>query len=196
MGAPLDFYDELWYHLIMNIFILDLNTRTCAEYHNDRHVVKMILESCQLLSTAHRVLDGSMYQGRTATGRKVSRWKLSNNDQLLYQATHINHPCAVWCRDSVENYNWLWSLTNSLAQEYTARYGKVHKCESDGLIAILRTPPIHIPQRGWSAPAQAMPDECKHSDAVTAYRSYYRDHKQHLAKWTGRPVPVWYTHGE
>jgi len=178
----------------MNIFHLDRNTVTCARYHNNSHVIKMVLESCQLLSTAHRVNDGTPFEDRTKTNRRVTRYMLSEQtyDSMLYHATHINHPCAVWCRNSIENYTWLWSLTNALAKEYSYRYGKTHKCERDGLISMLWVPPAYFPSQGWTEPAQAMPDECKHSDAVEAYRTYYREKKQHLAHWKNRSVPDWY----
>ena len=83
----------------MNIFYLSHNTQECAEMHVDKHVVKMILEYSQLLSTAHRVLDGVEYIDNSS-GRKIKRWKLnwSAFEDTLYKATHINHPSAVWCR--------------------------------------------------------------------------------------------------
>lgn len=177
----------------MNIFILDLQPQQCARDHNDRHVVKMILESCQLLSTAHRVLDGTHYIDSTS-GRRIQRWRLPDTsyDSLLYQATHINHPCAVWCRSSLDHYEWLWQLTTALAQEYTFRYGRTHKCHTIGLIESLKTPPLAIPQIGWQSPALAMPDDCKDANCVVAYRSYYKNRKQHLASWTRRVPPAWW----
>lgn len=182
----------------MNIFYLDQDAVTCAQYHNNKHVVKMILESCQLLCTAHRVTDGIPYEDRTKNNRRITRYILPDGglDRILYQATHINHPCAVWCRQSISNYIWLWRLTDALAQEYTYRYGKVHKCERDGLIEQLKFTPIHLPLAGWTEPAQAMPDHCKHPDAVEAYRNYYRQEKQHLAKWTKREIPEWFLQKE
>ena len=90
----------------MNIFFLSENPVQAAEWMVDKHVVKMILESAQLLSTAHRIIDGRETQGKSATGRNVKRWILNDaREPVLYSATHINHPSAVWCRQSVENYN-------------------------------------------------------------------------------------------
>lgn len=154
----------------------------------------MILESCQLLSTAHRVNDGVQFQGLSESGRKVARWRLTNSalNDRLYHATHVNHPCARWCRESVDHYTWLWKLTMALAQEYTHRYKKVHKCERDGLIELLHTPPSTFNEVGWSSPAQAMPEMCQTNDSVIAYRTYYKTHKQHLAKWTNRETPDWW----
>jgi hypothetical protein len=84
----------------MNIFYLDNDPQVCAEMHNDKHCVKMILEYCQLLSTAHRIIDGTETMAKSKTGRNVKRWVLDDErESLLYSATHINHPSAVWCRE-------------------------------------------------------------------------------------------------
>jgi len=92
----------------LNIFFVDSDPVVAAQSLVDKHVVKMILESAQLLSTAHRLLDGEEFEGKTKTGRKAKRWKLHDaRENVIYSATHINHPSAVWCRQSVENYNWL-----------------------------------------------------------------------------------------
>ena len=114
----------------MNIFYLDRDVTKCAEYHNDKHVVKMILEYAQLLSTAHRVLDGKEYID-ASSGRKIKRWRLEDTslEGCLYKATHVNHPSAVWVRQSNNNYNWLVCLFQSLLSEYTHRYGKIHSCD-------------------------------------------------------------------
>ena len=176
----------------MNIFMLDIDPVLCAQYHNDRHVVKMILESCQLLSTAHRVLDGKQYI--PISGRKTIRWKLSDqrSDIQYYQATHINHPCAIWCRESIDHYKWLWKLTVALSDEYTFRYGKVHKCRREGLLDSLVNPPKGLTLYGWNSPAQAMPGDCRSYDAIEAYRKYYCIHKKHIATWKNRSIPSWW----
>ena len=93
----------------MNMFYLSSDPRLCAEWSVDSHCVKMILESCQLLSTAHRLLDGVPYTDASGK-RKVKRWKLlDDRETTLYAATHVSHPCAVWCRETSENYRWLHS---------------------------------------------------------------------------------------
>ena len=98
----------------------------------------MILEYAQLLSTAHRVLDGNHIDGYSKTGRKQKRYVLSDNrDSFLYSATHINHPSAVWVRKSRDNYTWLYQLLVWLCREYTYRYGKIHKTQSCGLLDTL-----------------------------------------------------------
>lgn len=177
----------------MNIFYLDNDTEKCAEYHVDKHVVKMILEYCQLLSTAHRLLDGVQEPGISKTGRNVKRYRLMDaRDQKVYQATHINHPSAVWARASEENYLWLADLLNKLSKEYTRRYGKIHKCESDGLIALLQQAPRGIANSKFTQPTPAMPDEYKSDDSIESYRTYYIRDKYRMASWKTRDIPVWY----
>jgi hypothetical protein len=176
----------------MNIFYLDSNVTKCAEYHNDKHVVKMILEYAQLLSTAHRVLDGKEYID-ASSGRKIKRWRLEDTslEAHLYKATHINHPSAVWVRQSNNNYNWLVCLFQSLLSEYTHRYGKIHSC--DRLVYWVRKPPVNIPVGYKTQPTPAMPDEYKVPDSVQSYRNYYLGAKNNMAKWKNRPIPEWWS---
>jgi hypothetical protein len=178
----------------VNIFYLDHDVRKCAEMHNDKHTVKMILEYCQLLSTAHRYLDGLEVIGKTKTGRNAKRWKLNDErDTILYSATHINHPSAVWCRKTSANYEWLHKLLVELCKEYTYRYGKVHKCEREGLVAQLARLPDTITSAPFTQPTPAMPDEVKiEGDSVLSYRNYYINNKTHLANWKNRNTPEWY----
>ena len=184
----------------MNIFYLDNDTRVCAEMHNDKHLVKMILEYAQLLSTAHRYLDGTPTVVRRATtGRRQTQYILSNNlDGVLYSATHINHPSAVWVRQSDSNYMWLAELLEMLCGEYTYRYGKVHKVERDGLMQTLKNNfPKNLPVAAFTEPTPAMPDDVKvPGSSLASYRNYYINNKTHLASWKGkvnsRPIPHWY----
>ena len=158
----------------------------------------MILEYCQLLSTAHRVLDGVETIGLSPSGRKSKRWLLNDDrNDILYSATHMNHPSAVWCRASKENYLWLYSLLCELSREYTYRYGKVHKCEQIGLIDKLGQFPNNLKAKGFTEPTPAMPAELViRDDSVTSYRNYYINNKTHLASWKGkvnsRNQPEWY----
>ena len=182
----------------MNIFALDLDPVKCAEYHNSKHTIKMILEHNQLLSTAHRVLDGSEIVVKSKTNRNVKRWVLPDvRENILYSATHVNHPSAIWCRQSESNYRWLVDLTEALCKEYTYRYGKVHKCERDGLVKLLKSPPKNIPVGLFTEPIPAMDEKYKvFGDSIESYRNYYREGKKHLASWKGkvnsRPTPDWY----
>ena len=164
----------------------------CAEMHNDKHVVKMILEYAQLLSTAHRVLDGTIVVGLSETGRKQSRYILPDNrESLLYIATHLNHPSAVWVRQSDKNYSWLFEMFESLLEEYTYRYGKKHACEK--LVWALEVRPNNIPRGNFTEPTPAMPDDVKiPGDSIKSYRNYYINNKTHLANWKKRTTPEWY----
>jgi hypothetical protein len=179
----------------VNIFYLDHDVRKCAEMHNDKHVVKMILEYAQLLSTAHRVLDGVELIGLSDSGRKKKFWTLGDSrDYTLYKATHINHPSAVWVRKSAQNYMWLAEMLEVLCGEYTYRYGKVHKVERDGLMQLLKNEfPKNLPIAPFTEPTPAMPDDVKVSgDSIKSYRNYYINNKTHLANWKKRTTPEWY----
>jgi len=182
----------------VNIFYLDKNPQKCAEMHVDKHCVKMILEYAQLLSTAHRVLDGVLTDGVSQSGRKRKLYVLKDSrDSVLYSATHINHPSAVWCRQSDSNYMWLAELLEECCKEYSYRYGKIHKVESSGLMQSLKNVfPKNIPNKPFTEPTPAMPDECKvPGNSLMSYHNYYNMNKSHLWSWKGkinsRPVPKW-----
>lgn len=158
----------------MNIFYLDSDPKKSAEMHNDRHVVKMILESAQLLSTAHRVIDNI------------------EDDSTLYKKTHTNHPSAKWVRESSQHYDWLYNLFVELCKEYKYRYNKTHLTERK-LKDVLSKKPKNLTDKGFRQPPQAMPDYLRSSDSISAYRNYYQREKSHLAKWTKRNPPKWYS---
>jgi hypothetical protein len=189
----------------MNIFYLDHSPVQAARYHNDKHVVKMILESAQMLSTAHRVLDGAPMQSFSSTGRKQVTYKHPNDyyETFLYKATHINHPCNVWVRRSWHNYDWLFELFIALLSEYQRRYHKTHKCAH--LIPYLTHKPNHIAGMSMrmsllmpghvDLPPCAMPDECKvDNDPVASYRNYYVMYKSSFAVWNKGhdEMPLWF----
>lgn len=175
----------------MNIFAIENDPIDCAMSMVDKHVVKMILETAQLLSTAHRVLDGIEVVGISNSGRKVKRWLLPDERQLkLYSATHVNHPSAVWARYSNNNYTWLYCHFCGLLSEYTYRYGKVHKCEA--MKEWLQYPPHKIPVGYKTQVTPAMPEEyIVPGNSVASYRNYYRVAKERMHKWTKRPTPEW-----
>ena len=150
----------------MNIFFLDEDPRLAAIYHCDKHLIKMILETAQLLSTAQRVMSN-----------------VSENS-LMYKKTHVNHPCSIWIRQSRSNYVWAYNLFVELSAEYTNRYGKVHASFAK-LSNELSNPPDNIPQKGLTEIAQAMPNKYKvFGDPIKAYRSYYIGEKQKFARWS------------
>ena len=174
----------------MNIFFLSFDPKECACMHVDKHVVKMILESAQILCTSHRVLDGKLI----IEGRK-KRYRLPNDevDGRLYAATHVNHPSTKWTRQCAENYQWLFSLFMELLKEYTFRYQKSHACTA--LVPFLQHAPGNIDSSTpFEPPWPAMPDEFKiPGDSMASYRQYYNVGKRHLHKWKGRDVPLWIT---
>ena len=161
----------------MNIFYLDKNPSIAAEMACDKHVVKMILESAQLLSTAHRVIDGDEYADKVG----------------LYKMAHKNHPSTIWTRTSTENYMWLNRYFGALCREYTYRYGKHHA--SERLLGPLAHVPKGLTYSGFTDPPQCMPDYCKGEDTVLAYQNYYILEKSRFAKWKKRPVPEWFSGG-
>lgn len=163
----------------MNIFVLDTDPRVAAQLHCDRHVVKMITETCQLLSTA------LFERGCAFTD--------------IYQPTHINHPCSVWVREVRANYMWTLGLLRALIAEYDHRWpgGEDTKfVRARQLVGIFAMADGHMPTGSCRTPfALAMPNDCKvEGDAVTSYRRYYVREKAHLLKWTNREVPEWASH--
>jgi hypothetical protein len=168
----------------MNIFVLSLLVNACAKYHCDKHCIKMILETAQLLSTCHRVCDPDLKE---------------EHDKLdLYKSTHVNHPCSKWLRESVENYRWLFRLFIALCDEFTHRRKKVHKCDTL-FRSTLNEVPKNIPDVPMTHFALAMPAGYKiynsdgTPDAVSSYRNYYIQDKMHFCEWTKRDIPYWVT---
>lgn len=175
----------------MNIFVLDENPQLAAQYHCDKHVVKMIVESAQLLSTAHRLLDGELYYAKSSNGRNLKRWSLSDErESLLYKAGFFNHPCGVWARETNENYAWLYSLFGFLCDEYTYRYNKTHLTDTK-LRTTLAFQPKNIPQGERTDFPLAMPEYCMLDNAVDSYRNYYLKEKSHILDWRVREKPYW-----
>ena len=167
----------------MNIFYLSSCPQEAAESHNDKHCVKMILEYAQMLSTAHRELDGD------------------KTSDKLYKSTHKNHPSTIWTRSSKQHYDWLFRLFRMLSAEYSIRYGlisdsndtfKVHK-SWEKLGKILETAPKNIVDNGWIDPPQCMPDHCKKPDTIDAYRNYYLTEKATFSTWKYSKQPTWWT---
>jgi hypothetical protein len=175
----------------MNIFYLHPDPTICAQQHVDKHCVKMILEYAQLLSTAHRVLDGTLSTGVSASGRKKTSYELADaRNAVLYSATHLNHPSAKWVRESSENYQFLFKLWIELMREYHYRYGRVHA--SMRLAAHLRHLPSNIPEGAFTQPTPAMPDDYKVAgDSVKSYHNYYNGDKKRMFSWKNRETPSW-----
>lgn len=179
----------------MNIFYLDNDPVKCAQMHVDKHVCKMVIEYAQLLSTTHRVLDGEEYRRLSANNRSIKAWRLPDGrEERLMKPTMMNHPSAIWLRQSDKNYLWLYNMWCELLKEFTYRYGKTHACAR--LIPDLAVLPTNIPDKPFTGPIPAMPDECKvPGNSLQSYHNYYNMNKQHLWSWKGkinsRPVPKW-----
>lgn len=176
----------------MNIFYLSNDPVECAKQHVDKHVVKMIVEYGQLMSTAHRVLDGEFYYGKTANGRRIQRWKLPDErEEVIWKASHIKHPSGLWVRSSASHYQWLFALWLEMLKEYTHRYDKIHSNER--MKTWFVELPKNIPHKGWlSDPTPAMPDEYKVADSILSYRNYYLGAKRSFANWKKRETPAWF----
>jgi len=145
----------------MNIFYLDRDPYKAASYFYDKHKVKMILESAQMLCTAHHVCG--------------------NPDDVPYRQAHLNHPSTIWVRQSKPNYYWLYEHMIALGQEYTKRYGKIHMTIDKCKFA-LSFCPDGITSEQFTEPPQCMPDEYKVPGcSITAYWNYYEQDKYKVA---------------
>lgn len=152
----------------MNIFYLDTELEMCARYHCDAHVIKMILESAQILCTV-----------------------LWMHDIVApYRPTHQKHPCVLWANQSLANWCWLRDLAGALNQEYKYRFNHTQHHRSYDVIESLPLPPLA--DIGLTEIPQVMPIEYQHASPVIAYRRYFIGCKPHLAKWKNRPIPAWF----
>lgn len=158
----------------MNIFVLDLNPRAAAEYQCDKHVVKMCLESTQILSTVCHKYTGD----------------------APYRKTHANHPCTLWAGESFGNFSWLVLHTNYLFEEYTKRYKRNHKSEAPYYAICNIMKDVKFPKEEMTPFAQAMPEKYRDPDAVKAYRNYYIGEKAYMAAWSKTPIPYWFANKE
>jgi hypothetical protein len=160
----------------MNIFVLDTNPKLAAKYHCDKHVVKMIVETCQMLSTS---CDCHNY-----------------HKDWMYKPCFQKHPCTLWVNESKENFRWLCNLGLHLCFEYEKRYNKNHKCKKMILkfLYVLNSEQIKWTKTELTLFAKAMPDYIKNEieDTVLAYRQYYIKEKQNIAVWKYSETPKWY----
>ena len=185
----------------MNIFYLDKDPTEAAKQSCDKHVVKMIVESAQMLSTAHRMIDGNLYTDKTKAGRNIKRWKHPNPnmEKTLYKACHTGHPSTVWVMESAYNYHWLYKHMMALNTEFKMRYGHILDHKTVQLLeGALMYPPKNISLNTIATdPPPAMPDYCKiPGDSVASYRKYYIFEKQRFATWKSpSTVPAWYIDG-
>ena len=199
----------------MNVFILDSSPMIAARLHCDKHVVKMIIESAQMLSTAHRMLDGKPERRPSKSGKTMQQYyKLPDErEHILYKAVHKFHPCTKWTMQSKDNYRWHYRLFEMLCDEYTYRYGKKHKTAN--LLKPLLRLPKNIPDEyiseeahrwsrknlDYSYPRMTIPPlamksnpECMFpEDPVKSYRKFYKTKEARFKMaWTKRPKPTWF----
>tara|TARA_R110001592_G_scaffold54222_2_gene165939 strand:- start:4844 stop:5344 length:501 start_codon:yes stop_codon:yes gene_type:complete len=147
----------------MNIFVLDYMSEDAAKMLCDKHIVKMPLESAQMLSSVwHRYGHG---------------------DKVQYKEAFKNHPCTLWAGDSFGNYNWLWYHGLELCFEYTRRYNKIHKCQQVIMDLSYDKTPFDFESSIRTPHVQCMPDHYKDDDPVRAYRKYYIGDKSEIATW-------------
>lgn len=190
----------------VNIFYLDHDPAVAARYHCDKHVVKMVTETAQLLSTVWQVVQpelvtvewnlDSAYEGNLVgpPSDELSVWHAHLGRQRIYKKTHVNHPCALWAGANTGNYEWLWRLGVELAYEYQHRYKRQHATLS--VLYTLECPPPKLPEGEQTQPPPVMPEELTVSageeyDTVASYRNLYVEAKQWLLAWTRRAPPEW-----
>jgi|TARA_B100000085_G_scaffold135589_1_gene123427 hypothetical protein len=189
----------------MNIFVLSTDPIEAAIQQCDKHVPKMLVESGQMLSTAHRVLDGKLTRRPSKSGKTmVKYWDLYEGaddleaELLYYKAVHVGHPCTKWSMESDSNYRWHWEHMKALANEYTYRYGKIHKTERE-LLWQIQSPPRNIPKGPMTPFKLAMKanPECMFDDPVKSYRAFYQTKQYRFPMvWTKRPVPEWFQYAD
>jgi len=153
----------------MNLFFVNEDPVMAAIDLADKHVVKMILECCQMMSTAAR--------------------RNGYDSEHIYKDAHVNHPMTRWVGDSKQHYSWCWDHALALSTEYKIRYGKTHK--SSLLLPRLAVAMDQIPDNGWQDPPLCMPDEYKVGNYVESYREYYRKGKAHIHQWSNKFRPEW-----
>ena len=154
----------------MNIFVVDTDPEVAACQLCDKHVVKMVLETAQMLCTvAHQ----------------------NGFDKAPYKVAHPKHPCTLWAGKSAANWQWLIDHGLAMSEEYTRRYGRVHK--SQAVIEWCARLPIKFSDKEQTPFAQAMPQQYKNPCAVTAYRAYYHGEKAAFATWKSDTPPWWVT---
>ncbi len=170
----------------MNIFCVDKDPKVAAESLCDKHIVKMIIESAQMLSAAIDVNYKFMLRGDPET-KPIEQLGLPG-----YPPAHIKHPCTMWVIESLANYKWLLVHMRSLCNEYRLRYDKVHKTEGCLMTYEGQIPNMFFPKERRTQFVQAMPEKYKQKDPIKAYRDFYNMEKFPFAKWKHGQVPSWF----
>ena len=182
----------------MNIFILSENPVEAAQFQCDKHVVKMVVESAQMLSTVHRILDGTLMRAPSKSGKTMSKHWIHPDktlDETLYKAVHMSHPCTVWTMQTNTNYRWHYEHFCALCDEYTYRYGRIHATNLK-LRNVLASAPKNI-QKGeltqFPLAMKANPECMFPEDPVRSYRMFYETKQDRFRMvWSKRDVPNWF----
>jgi len=178
----------------MNIFVLDLDPKLCAQYHCNSHIVKMITEHNQILGSIAYTARGVNKKSEITLAfieKTFQGFPRKDNGNIKpYGIGYRNHPCTQWAANSFDNYIWLCKLNLEMCYEYTRRYGRVHAGEAITNWYLENVPRMVL--KGITPFAQAMPADCKDPDPVKAYRTYYINHKSRFAKWPQDRVPDWW----
>ena len=186
----------------MNVFVLDDDPIVAAQLQCDKHVVKMIVESAQMLSTIHRMLDGTKEKRPSKSGKRMVDYYRLNDERedVLYKAVHFKHPCTVWTGESCCNYSWHYEHFIALCDEYTYRYEKIHSTDTK-LRNVLKQLPQNINRSGGMTPfklaMKSNPECVVHglggTDAVKSYQNFYQTkQKRFKMEWTKRQIPEWF----
>ena len=188
----------------MNLFYLDEDLDKCAQYHVDKHIVKMPLEAAQLLCTAvwidhllgfvPRALNAEEREVLNTAKADIKHLPMEERPLTPYLPMMYNHPCTIWTRSSLDNFEWVHCYANALNDEYNYRYGKLHKSVIE---VVNKLPePKNMPRKGLTPFGMAMPDELKdENDVIGSYRLYYHTDKATFAKWSHRNTPDWWDEG-
>ena len=181
----------------MNVFVLDNDPIISAQQHCDKHVVKMVVESGQMLSTTHRMHDGWLTKRSSKSGKTMVKYYVhpqKDMEDILYKAVHFRHPSTVWTGESKQNYMWHFRHFVELCHEYSYRYGKVH--ETEKLIPYLATPPKNITaweETPFKLAMKSNPECMFPEDPVKSYRLFYQTKQDRFKMvWSKRQIPEWF----
>ena len=153
----------------MNIFILDYDPKKSALFQCDKHIVKMPLETAQILCSTFE------------------------KESAPYKRTHYNHPCSIWARESKKNYLWLIEHGIALCNEYTYRYGKNHKSKEVIFWCKRNISKLKFPKKQKTRFQLCFDQKYNIGNAVESYRQYYKNEKRHIAQWKkNRSAPIWF----
>jgi hypothetical protein len=183
----------------MNIFVLHEHPKIAAEMHCDKHCNKMIVEHAQMLSAAYYSTLGisrkkEIPDKQNEVNQLFKGWPRKNKDgsEWHYAISHVNHPCTVWTRSTIENFNWLLECTDHLCTEFRYRWKHEHSIKR--IVDWMRENQPNLPSKGLTPFAQAMPDCFRSESAIEAYRKYYGMKTTYMKlEWRYSLVPEWWT---